>query len=154
MSLFCTLHFACLLTPIFLGSIWYSWCNDDDKLTWNIIYPESYIQKSSGAFPALLSCMARHCCKMRRHRCGPLDFVLIICLLFGFWVARTSYFNPHTHKNSKKKFFSQIKKIVSLNFNVNVASSAAVCFYFENKFHKICCASIFVYLRKREKSKI
>lgn len=47
------------------------------SLTWKIMYPESYIQKSSGALPALLSWIARHCCRMRRHLCGPGDFVLI-----------------------------------------------------------------------------
>lgn len=48
------------------------------QLTWKIMYPESYIQKSSGAFPALLSWIAKHCWRMRRHLCGPGDFVLIM----------------------------------------------------------------------------
>lgn len=48
------------------------------RLTWNIMYPESYIQKSSGVWPGLLSWMAKQCCNINRHRCDvPGDFVPI-----------------------------------------------------------------------------
>lgn len=47
-------------------------------LTWNIMYPESYIQKSSGVCPGRVSWMAKQCCNIRRHLCGvPGDFVPI-----------------------------------------------------------------------------
>lgn len=48
------------------------------------MYPESYIQKSSGALPALLSWIARHCCRMSRQRCGPGDLVLIFYDFISF----------------------------------------------------------------------
>lgn len=61
---------------------WLTWVSEPFELTWKIIYPESYIQKSSGAFPARVSWIARHCCSMSRHLCGPGDFVLILLLFF------------------------------------------------------------------------
>lgn len=40
------------------------------------MYPESYIQKSSGVWPGLLSWMAKQCCNINRHRCDvPGDLV-------------------------------------------------------------------------------
>lgn len=55
------------------------------KLTWKIIYPESYIQKSSGTWPGLLNWMAKHCFKISRHLCGALlpgDLLLIFIEFF------------------------------------------------------------------------
>lgn len=43
------------------------------------MYPESYIQKSSGACPGFDNWIAKQWFKMIRHRCGPPgDFVPIL----------------------------------------------------------------------------
>lgn len=67
------------------------------------MYPESYIQKSSGVWPGLLSWIAKHCCNIKRHRCDvPGDFVPI-------WLFRL-----HTRKMVKTQIKKQPPKFVTL----------------------------------------
>lgn len=89
-----------IMSWVKINSAWLSFdlhLNEKRELTWKIMYPESYIQKSSGAFPALQSWIARHCWRMSRQRCGPGDFVLMAC---GFLSLPPNFTEKQIHRGS------------------------------------------------------
>lgn len=104
----CTLHFAHLLTPIFYVS------SDTHDVMMTIDSPEiSYILNRTSKNPLAYFQLCWVVWQGTVVKWGDIVVVhSILCslfiLLFGFWVALTSYFNPHT-QTVKRNFFRKKK---------------------------------------------
>lgn len=105
-------------------------------LTWNIMYPESYIQKSSGVCPGLLSWMAKQCCNIRRHLCGvPGDFVPIVTSHFVHAKVHSKSLNSISYSRRRTRSDANVAKFSALvNFSTEriVVHSRLV---FSRRFH-------------------